>query len=226
MRSYPLLFPSLLLLLVCMGCASTSRDVRGRDHGALIPAGRVRIDLQHPERRDWEKEVDPYGPRKIMELELDFSGSDGDLSSSGMEFGDYRLMQGAASFRFGQLLRDRVQFVGLAGLGFNRLELLDRRVVPTLDDNRTEFGGHVGLEFRIKFQSWLWLHSRVSAFFRPFDMASTQAEASLLLGNPDVAAVHVGFRDWRYKDESSKLFGVDELDLRVNGPFLGLEVRF
>jgi hypothetical protein len=55
---------------------------------------------------------------------------------------------------------------------------------------------------------------------------STQAEVALVFGDPDELCFLVGYKEWRYDDESSDLGGVDEVDLRVDGLFIGMELKF
>ena len=36
----------------------------------------------------------------------------------------------------------------------------------------------------------------------------------------------VGYKEWRYDDASSGMLGVDDVDFRADGLFLGMEFRF
>ena len=36
----------------------------------------------------------------------------------------------------------------------------------------------------------------------------------------------IGYKDWRYEHQSSNLVGVDEVDIIVNGWFVGMELRY
>lgn len=216
MRTNHLVLCALSLFLG--SCGSTSRDIRGRDHDAFLPAFRTIIDLRDP--------AADAPNRPITEVELDIAGADGDMDNSGVMFGEYRLLEGGASMRLGRQFRDRIRLVGIMGLGFNRIDLVDRTALPLLDDHETEAGFRLGGELRLGFTDWLWVHTRVVSFVRPFDMASTQSEIALLIGSPNSVGLLIGYKDWRYKDESSDLPGIDEVDLRVEGLFAALELKF
>lgn len=207
-----------VLAFVLSGCSSPSRDIKGRDHGTLLPAARMIIDVRG--RRS-------TGPnRSITEIELDVAAADGDYSRSGRKLGEYRMVEGGATIRFGREFRDRVQFVGITGIGVNRIDINDSVSPPPVDDEHTDWGLRLGAELRVGITPWLAGHVRAMSFFRPADLVSTQAEIALVFGRPDDVGFLVGYKDWRYHDESSDLRGVDEVDLRINGLFLALEVRF
>jgi hypothetical protein len=207
------------ILAIGLGsCSSSSRDIKGRDHGAFLPAFRTVVNVRG--QRSTARN------RPITELELDVAGADGDHSISGMKVGEYRMVEGGASMRFGREFRDRVQFVGITGIGLNRIDINDRATLPSVNDEHTDWGVRLGGELRVKISSWLSGQVRVVSFLRPFDLVSTQAEVALVFGSPDNLGFLVGYKDWRYRDESSSLNGVDDVDLRVDGLFLALEVRF
>ena len=192
--------------------------MRGREHGALIPVFRTVIDLRNAPSNAANK--------PITELELDLAGADGDVRDGGRLTGEYRLVEGGVSMRLGRQFRDKVRLVGVMGLGLNRLDPVETAGIPRIDDDQTELGFRLGGELRLRFQDWLWGHGRVVSFIRPFDMMSTQSEIGLLIGHPDEMGLLVGYKDWRYDDESSSLAGTDDVDLRIDGWFIGLETRF
>ena len=211
----------LVLFAFCLfpgSCTSSSRDVRGRDHRTVLPAFRTVIDLRG-------RPSDAPNPL-ITELELDIAGADGDMHNGGVETGEYRLVEGGASMRLGRQVRGRIRFVGIMGIGFNRIDFVDRSALPFLDDNETEPGFRLGGELRLRLTDWLWGHARMVSFMRPFDMVSTQSEIGFLFGWPDEMGLMIGYKEWRYDDESSDLLGVDKFDLRADGLFVGMELRF
>lgn len=212
---------SLALFALCVilgGCSSTSRAVRGRDYRAVLPAFRTIIDLRG------RPSDAPNKP--ITELELDIAGADGDMHNGGIETGEYRLVQGGIALRLGRQVRGRVRFLGIMGIGVNRIDIVDESALPFIDDNETEFGFRLGGELRLRFTDWLWMHARVVSFLRPFDLRSIQSEIGFLFGQPDEVGLMIGFKEWRYDDDSSDMRGVDEVDLRAAGLFVGMELRF
>jgi hypothetical protein len=103
---------------------------------------------------------------------------------------------------------------------------VDASGFPAINDEQTLWGIRLGGELRLRLVDWFWLHGRVVTFLQPFDMASTQAEVGVLLGHPERFGLMVGYKDWRYRDESSDLNSVDAVDLKVSGLFVGMELRF
>jgi hypothetical protein len=189
MQTTPLAVFAVALILSC--CTSSSRDIRGRDHGAFLPAFRTLMDLRG-------KSSDaPSKP--ITELELDIAGADGDMHNSGVVTGEYRLVEGGASIRLGRQFRDRVRLVSIMGVGFNRVDLVDRSAPPFVDDKTTEAGFRLGGELRLRFTDWFWWHGRIVSFMQPFDIFSTQSEVGFFLGRPDEMGVLFGYKDWRYR---------------------------
>jgi hypothetical protein len=208
----------LVLCLTLGSCSSASRDVRGRDHNTVLPAFRMAIDLRDPEASD------PNRP--IAEVEFDISGAEGDMHNAGIVTGEYRLVEGGVNMRLGRQFRDKIRLAGILGVGLNRIDLIDRTALPVVDDSVTELGFRLGGELRLRFAEFLWGHTRVVTFVRPFDMASTQSEIGFLLGRPNEVGLLIGYRDWHFQDESSDLQGVDEVDLRADGLFLAMELHF
>ena len=207
-------FLVLAMLAIALGSCGLGRDIRGSDHGALLPALRMVVNLRDDE---------PGGrSHSVTEFEIDAAGADGDFANAGIKAGEYRLAEGGVAMRFGRRIRDRVQFVGITGMGLNRFDLSDSMV----DDEETELGLRLGAEARVEIKSWMSGHARVLTFLRPFDLLSTQAEVALVFGNPNELGLLVVYKVWRFVDESSSFAGVDEVDLKVDGLFIGMEVRF
>jgi hypothetical protein len=235
---------ALLLVVLLVGCTTTTEDVRMDDRVAVFPSIRITHDLFGAPQTDQTARTSPTA------AELDFHHASGTVSrdlgaSQFIDFGghvfngpgqinqDYDLF--AASLALRTLLNDRSRHPGvavLAGLSaqFVRVQLDDGSAFA--DDRRLSIGPVVGLEGFLEPYSWLGLYVRGTQALGFGRSAITLGVIELGLSmrpHPRVALAG-GYRRERYTQPefTDRMFGLEEarVDLKLRGPTAHLLIDF
>lgn len=218
-------------------------DIEGQDNGASFPSLRATWEFS----RDSTVTRTPGSaePELGIEVDLGYGAGSADQMLGATEFvvlngarlngpgpvaTDYDLLAGSVSLAASRRwLGDAGNLTGLAGLGFQRLNIDIASGPGTASDDILSGGFFLGGQVTVQPLDRLSLSARASATIG-VDSGNTMLGAAELTAEwmpIDRVGVFSGWRWWTYRRGNSEDAGDDSnLDLGLSGPVAGLSLKF
>lgn len=213
MRTLSITF--LTTFLACSACSISNPATAEDDTIAFV--GRAQLPIGEGE-----------SSKTTIEFAASWFGDDAKVRNPVGGTLEYDVREVSAAARYA-LQRGSLEFGVLAGLGTEML-ILDSRAsssAPLENDEELYLGPMLGVEASWRATHRVRAYTRLTASALIHSASVLSAEVGIGLGIVDEFEVLAGYRRWRFEGQSDAILGgFDDLELDVDGFFVGGELRF
>jgi hypothetical protein len=205
-------------LLVALGlCACSVSNPASVEDDTLAFVGRAQLPIGEGE-----------SSKTTIEFAASWFGDDAKVRNPVGGAMEYEVREVSAAARYA-MERGSLEFSVLAGLATEML-VLDTRVnsgAPLENDEELYLGPMLGVEAGWRPSQRVRIYTRLSASALIHSASVLSAEVGLGLRVVDEFEMLAGYRTWRFEGQSDAILGgFDDLELDVDGIFVGGELRF
>lgn len=242
----PLAARLLMTLPLCLASCRIQRDIEGTDRDAFGASFRAFWEV-HPRAGGSGLEDEEGASRGAgkghlgVELDVGYVAGDDDQGLAGNEFVqlggtqflgpatvdlDWTLLAGSIALRGGARVEDVLVVEGIGGLGLTRLHLEAEDGALSASETFSSVGPILGLQAGVEPLPWLgaFVRSTWTGGFVPDEASLGVTDLALTLKPAKRVVAFGGWRWWDYGAEGNS--GDSDVELKLSGPMLGIELRF